>query len=167
MQPTEPQLGRVVLAGSERPPVLNAEDQGPADPQQEAEITVYLKSKKSGAEIESYVDKLSEEPIAERKYLSRQELSEWKGASSEDIKVEIFAAQYRLSVVKCDPGARTMFLRGKLGDLQQAFGVELKWYLAGGNSFRARSGSISLPVAVAQAIVGVFGLDMRPVAQPR
>src|SRR6185312_13742336 len=126
MHPTEPSSGRIALAGSERAPVLSAEDQGPVDPHQEAEVTVYLKSKRPEADIERFVDQLSEEPIAERKYMSRQQLAEWEAPAPEDItKVEAFASQYRLGVFKCDPAARTILLRGKLGDLQRAFGVEL------------------------------------------
>ncbi len=168
MQPEQALAGRMMLAGSERAPVSNAEDRGPVDPDQQAEVTIYLKSKMPESEIEKLVYELSAKPVSERKYFSQEELAELRGASPESVtRVEAFAREYHLTIVRSDPASRSICLRGRLGDLQKAFGVELQNYQSGGTSFRARCGSISLPAEVASAIEGVFGLDTRPLARPR
>jgi kumamolisin len=168
MQPKQALAGRMTLAGSERAPVSNAEDRGPVDPDQQAEVTIYLKSKMPEGEIDKLINEISTEPVSERKYLSREQLAELRGASPESVTcVEAFAREYHLKIVRSDPASRTISLCGSLGDLQKAFGVALRNYQSAGTSFRARSGCIFLPADVAPAIEGVFGLDTRPLARPR
>lgn len=168
MQPEPALTGRIALPGSERQDVANANDQGSVDPDQEAEVTLNLRSRMPDDEFQKKVNALSMEPITSRKYLSREELSELRGANPEDIaRVEAFANRHHLSVANSNPGARTITLRGKLGDLQNAFGVQLRRYEADGQQFRARRGAIYLPSDLASAVTGVFGLDTRPAAKPR
>ncbi|MFZ0589144.1 MAG: protease pro-enzyme activation domain-containing protein [Bryobacteraceae bacterium] len=166
--PNEAAATRIVLAGSERSEPANAQDLGPVDPSQEAEVTVHLKSKVPESEMEQLVNNLSSKPPSERKYLTRQELAELRAPSPEDIaRVEAFAKRYGLAVMNRDASSRTMTLRGKLGDLEKAFGVKLHNYTAGGTVFRGRTGSISVPADVAPVVTGVFGLDTRPAARPK
>lgn len=165
--PNQAAAARVVLAGSERSGPANAQDLGPVNPGQEAEVTVHLRSKTPEGEIEQIVNDLSAKPPSERKYLTREELGGLRAPSPEDItRVEAFAKRSGLAVVNRD-ASWTMTLRGKLGDLEKAFGVALHDYSADGAVFRGRTGSISLPADVAPAVAGVFGLDTRPAARPR
>lgn len=168
MQPEPAFTGRIALPGSEREHVANANDQGPVDPDQEAEVTLHLRSRTSDDEFQKKMNALSMEPVANRRYLSREELSELRGANPQDIaRVEEFANRHHLSVANSNPGARTVTLRGKLGDLQDAFGVQLRRYEADGQQFRGRKGAIYLPSDLAPAVTGVFGLDTRPAAKPK
>jgi kumamolisin len=166
--PNEAAAARVVLAGSERSKPRNAKDLGPVDPNQEAEVTVHLISKMPENEIKELINDVSLKPPSERKYLTHEELAELRGATPENVgRVVEFAKHYSLAVVNQDAPSRTMTLKGKLADLEKAFGVELQNYSADGAIFRGRSGSISLPADVASAVAGVFGLDTRPVARPK
>jgi kumamolisin len=166
--PNEAAAARIVLGGSERPAVTNAQDLGAVDANEEAEVTVHLRSKTPESEIAQLVSELSANPVSERRYLTRDELAELRGASPEDVaRVEAFAKRYGLQVTKTNLASRSLTVKGTLGDLEKAFGLELRSYSSGGAVFRGRSGSISLPADVAPAVIGVFGLDTRPVARRR
>lgn len=168
MQPNPAVSTRVVLSGSEREPVKQAKDCGLVDPEEEAEITVHLRSRTPEGEFQKAVQEISAQPISERKYLSREELAKMRGADPADLaRVEAFAKQNNLAVAALGPDSRSVTLKGKLGDLQQAFGTELRCYDEEGHQFRARSGPLYLPSEIAPSIVGVFGLDTRPAAKTR
>ncbi len=168
MYSTPNAVDRVVLPGSERQAVQNAQDNGAVNPEQEAEVSVHLRSRTSDADFDKLLNETAAQPIAQRKYLSREELAELRGATQEDAdRVADFASRYHLIVVRTDLPARTVFLRGKLGDLETAFGVKLNNFSSNGIQFRARTGFISLPNDVAPSVQGVFGLDTRPAVQGR
>ncbi|HXE15406.1 MAG TPA: protease pro-enzyme activation domain-containing protein [Bryobacteraceae bacterium] len=159
---------RVVLEESERPLASSFEDCGRVDPGETAEVTVYLRSKLPDVESGQRVNVLAAAPLSERQYLSREQLAEIRGASPEDIaRVEAFAKSYGLEVAATDPAARTVALRGKLGNLEKAFGVELRNYRDGAALFRDYAGPISLPADVAPAVQAVLGLSTRAVARRR
>jgi kumamolisin len=160
---------RVALAGSERSLRENARDQGPVDPEQQAEVTILLRSRTPNADMERFVQSISSQPVGSRQYLSREQLGELRRAESDDIaRIHEFCAAHRLSITNVDAAARMVTVKGKLKDLQQAFGVELRNYQGGGGqTFRARNGPIQLPDEIAAAVDGVFGLDTRPAADTR
>ncbi len=146
------QKERVPLPGSDhsRPADTRV---GPADPDEAAEVTVYLRRPV---------------PLPEGARLSREELAERFGASGEDLSVlEAFAAEHALSVGEVDLVRRAVLLRGRLGDLAAAFGASLDRYSAGdGVPYRALSGPLNAPSDLAAVVTGVFGLDQRPQARP-
>lgn len=159
---------RVALSGSEREPVEQVKDCGPVNPDEEAEITVQLRSRTEEAEFQKIVDQISAQPVGERKYLSREELADLRGADPADVaRVEAFGKQHNLAVSASGAGSRTLTMRGRLGDLQQAFGTELRCYDENGHRFRGRSGPLYLPQEIASSVTGVFGLDTRPAARTR
>src|SRR4051794_21611692 len=129
MQPEPAVSTRVVLDGSEREPVRQAKDCGPVDPEHEAQITVQLRSRTPESEFQKAVEEISAQPIGERKYLSREELAKMRGADPADLaRVEAFAKQNNLAVLASGADSRSVTLKGKLGDLQRAFGTELRCY---------------------------------------
>ena len=159
---------RITLSGSDRPGLADARDQGPVDPNQTADVTLHLRSKMSDAEIEQFVNELSAKPVSERRYLSREELAELRGAAPADIaRVTGFANRYDLKVTDTDAAARTVTIGGTMANLEAAFGVELHNYESAGTVFRDHSNSISLPADIAPVVVGVLGLNTRPIARPR
>jgi kumamolisin len=76
-----------------------------------------------------------------------------------------FGRQHGLQELACEPGRRTLHLRGTAQALQQAFGVQLGRYelTPGGASY---VGSAQAPGLPDPAVIAVLGLDRRPVAQP-
>ena len=159
---------RIVLEGSERPYSAALEDCGRVDPGETTEVTVYLRSKLPEPEAAHFVKSLTATPLSERQYLSREQLAERRGASPEDLaRVKAFANHYGLEVVATDTAARTVTLRGKLEDIEKAFGVELRNYRDGAAQFRDYTGAISLPADIAPAVRAVLGLSTRPAARIR
>ncbi len=78
-----------------------------------------------------------------------------------------FALQNRLYPASASPAEKTIRLVGQVQDLEQAFGVRLhQRELPGGGTHRAHAGPLSVPVALATVVAGVFGLDDRPAAVP-
>jgi kumamolisin len=159
---------RVVLEGSERPLASSFEDCGRVDPGETAEVTVYVRSKLPDIESGQFVNALAAAPLSERQYFSREQLAEIRGASPEDVaRVKAFANYYGLEVVKSDPAARSVTVRGKIECLEKAFGVELRNYCDGSAVFRDYAGAISLPADIAPRVQAVLGLSTRPAARAR
>lgn len=101
--------------------------------------------------------------------VSRKDYEEIHGAAEEDMRqIEQFAHQHNLTIVFWDCARRSVILRGRVKDFEQAFCVNLvRYYQLGGTAvFRGRIGDIHVPVELQPIIEGVFGLDNRPIARP-
>jgi kumamolisin len=155
---------RIVLKGSARAILPGAQDEGPADPNQQIEVTVYLRRR---SDQTANLDAMGAQPISERRYLTREEFARSHGAGSEDVaKVRTFAAEFGLRVTTENPGARLLKLRGTVEAFNQAFSVELRHYRHLSGTYRGRSGSISIPQSLAGVLEAVIGLDNRPQTKP-
>jgi kumamolisin len=97
--------------------------------------------------------------------MSREMLEARHGADPEDIKkVRAFAGHFHLAVSEVLAPQRALILKGKIAHFERAFRVEVRHHRFHDKaSYRGRVGSISLPAEIASAVVGVFGLDNRPV----
>jgi len=162
MTDTSPQ-GYKKLPGSERDPLPGASPVGPVDPNEQIEVTVYLRfpptSNLSGT--------ISEQAQKKRPPLSREEYNAVLSAAPEDVaKVEQFATAHNLTVVSSDPVRRRMVLAGSAEAMSAAFATELQTYEHPGGSYRGRTGPLHIPEELDSIIVGVFGLDNRPQAHP-
>ncbi len=102
------------------------------------------------------------------KRLSREEFARQYGSSDRDLAaVEQFAHEHHLTIVESSSARKSVILRGKVKDFEDAFMVHLSHYRdAGGNVFRCRTGEISIPKSLEKIIEGVFGLDDRPLTRP-
>lgn len=88
------------------------------------------------------------------------------GADPADVeRLRTFNRQHGLQELACEPGRRTLHLRGTVQSLQQVFGVQLGRYqlTPGGASY---VGCTQAPTLPDPSIIAVLGLDQRPVAQP-
>ncbi|QGN35535.1 S8 family serine peptidase [Microlunatus sp. Gsoil 973] len=143
----------VDLQGSERHPVPEARDVGPADPDEDVEVSIVL-SRRAGR------------PTPSPTPISRQEFARQHGAREEDIHaVETFAAQNGLQVVRVDVAARTVVLAGSVADMQSAFDVPLRRFEHHGTSYRGRTGTVRLPASLSGIVTAVLGLDDRAQAR--
>ncbi|HTU69519.1 MAG TPA: S53 family peptidase [Candidatus Baltobacteraceae bacterium] len=143
---------RWVVPGStrERPP---GEFVAASDPAERVTVTVIVRSKHSSAPPPGH--------------LTREEYAGAYGAGEGDLeRVEAFARDHRLSVIERDPARRTIRLEGNVAQMSEAFGVSLSTYKVESKSFRARTGTISLPPSLQNVIEAVLGLDTRPQARP-
>lgn len=155
---------RIPLPNSERtaPPGTRV---GPVDPTERVEVTIQVRSRsKTGLPS---VGEMSATLPRDRKYLTRDQLRDLRGADPRDLeKIRAFARQYGLTVVEESPARRTVILAGPATAMKDAFGVELARYTHAGGTFRGRTGLIYLPTDLAPIVEGVFGLDDRPQARP-
>ena len=132
--------------------------EGALNPNDVIEFTIRLRRKSS---IESL--------IKANQRINRQEYAQRYGASDKDIqKLEKFAHQHHFSIVLSHKGRRSLVLKGRINDVEQAFHVNLGRYYdpARGVFFMGRAGHIYVPENIHSIIEGVFGLDDRPVARP-
>jgi kumamolisin len=157
---------RVTIPGSERHVDPTHTRVGDVDGKSDIELTVYLRPR---APVD-WVDQEAARPPAERRVLSREEFAAAHGASDEDVAaVRSFASDYGLNVSGVDQARRAVKLRGSVDQVAKAFGVEeiALFKTSGGEAYRGRRGSLTLPGALHGAVIGVFGIDNRPQAHPR
>src|SRR5437667_4838584 len=155
---------RVVLPGSERKPVPGAKPRAAADPERLIEVTVRLRSREPRAQ---QLMEMGAQLPANRKYLSREDFSRVHGADPADVaKIDAFAHQHHLTVLRTSLPQRVVKLTGKVEDFNAAFGVKLRTFQARGKNYRGRTGPIYVPKELKNVIRGVHGLDNRPVATP-
>ena len=148
------------LPGSAKDGVTDAREVGNVDPEWMMSVTVMLRAKER-FNLDAHLHE-------GREALSREEFAARYGADAADAaKVEEYAATHHLSVQEVNLAARTLILRGRTGDMQEAFGVDLKLFLTPQNRrFRGRSGHVHVPDELEGVIEAVFGLDDRPAAKP-
>jgi kumamolisin len=125
--------------------------QGDVAPDQEIEISLYLKPRGS-------VAGLSREDVASHRATVHQG----------DIQlIRDFADQAELKIAAVEPARRLVRLSGPVGAMQAAFRTSLSHYHHGKHRFRGRTGMLSMPQDVAEVVESVLGLDTRPAAAPR
>ncbi|MGY8662036.1 S53 family peptidase [Bradyrhizobium sp. UFLA05-109] len=157
-------IKRVALADSARKLPKGAKLVGAADPKQEIEISVRLRAKRSDDET---VMALGAQLPRERQYLSRAEFAEQMGADPADVaKIDNFAHHNDLNVKSVHLASRTVKLTGTVKALSAAFGVKLNKVKHEGATYRMRKGSVQIPAELEGIVIGVHGLDNRPVARP-
>jgi len=149
------------IPGSERAPLANAKEVAASDPNEVVEVTVVLRS--AGVEKQmASTREMSAKPLKERRYLSREELAAASAPDAEDIaKMEQFAHDYGLTVVKVSPETSSVSLSGTVKALSEAFGTKLSVYESPSGKYRGRVGPVKVPAELAPIIVAVLGLDNR------
>jgi len=157
---------RIDLPGSERTLLPGFRKIGPCDPQEQIQVTVFLRRGGSPKQFPD-VKKLGKLLPAQRQHLSRAQFASRHGARPADIKkIRTFATQNKLKVVAASRPRRSVLLSGSVADFSRAFGVELNSYAHSAGTSRMRSGAIQIPAPLSGIIEGVFGLDNRPQAKP-
>jgi kumamolisin len=153
----------VELRGSDRAPLKDARQVGDVDPQRQMQVTLTVRRRSSGDDPDALAA-IGSQPGQ----LTREEFAERFGAEPADLKkVEEFARAHGLEVVEASEARRTVVLRGSIGDMSTAFGVDLALYEHPDlGLFRGRVGPVYVPAELADVVEGVFGLDDRPQVRP-
>ena len=162
-------LEYVVLKGSEKRKLPGSRRVGPADPDHITTVTVQVCSHARPGELDDAFNRMAQQPIDRRKYLSHAQLTKRFGASAKDLDaVEDFASLFGLNVVDRNPGNQTLVLSGRVDDLSKAFQVKLYEYrLPDGTIFRGRTGFVRIPKQLEHVIIAVSGLDNRSMRRTR
>jgi kumamolisin len=110
----------------------------------------------------------SELRVLGRPPIPRDEFAALYGADPADVeRIEQFASQYDLTVGQIDLARRSIAVAGKVADMNEAFGTELRLFQSPDGTYRGRIGELSVPNYLGDVVVGVFGLDARPQAKVR
>src|SRR6516165_2546558 len=158
--PNVPLPHNVPLPGSKRTLLPNSRPAGPIDPSEVASVTVRLRSAGDPEALAKKAYDLANTPLAERKYLTYEELEAQHGAKKEDLdRIEHFAQEHNLTVVHRSAAERSVVLKGKLGDLLAAFHADVRIYHHATGTYRGRMGEITLPEELSNVVTGVFGFD--------
>jgi len=153
----------VPLPGSKRALLPNSRAAGPIDPMDITSVTVRVRSSGDPQALVARVYEQASRPLAERRYLTHDELAVSHGASKQDLdKIEELAREHDLAVVRRSALERSMTLRGRLGDLLGAFHADVGVYHHASGTYRGRKGEISVPQELSGIVTGVFGFDTRP-----
>jgi kumamolisin len=151
------------LPGSQRTLLPNSRPAGPIDPSEIASVTVRVRSAGDPEALAKKAYELAGTPIAQRKYLTHEELEKLHGANPDDLdKIEHFAQEHDLTVVHRSAAERSVVLKGKLGNLLAAFHADVQTYHHATGTYRGRKGEITLPEELSKIVTGVFGFDTRP-----
>ncbi len=146
-----PSTSYVAFAPSERD-APSAKRTGDVAPDEQIEISLYLKPRDDDAGITS-----REDMVARRSKAHKGDIQ----------SVEAFAKDAGLKVTAVEPGRRLIKLAGSAKTMQAVFRTKLGLYQDGKHEFRGRSGALHLPKDLASIVEAVLGLDTRPAAQPR
>jgi kumamolisin len=157
---------RIKLPGSERKAMTGAKAGKLVDPSDMVEVTVRIRGRAKASPED--LMKIGAQKPAARRPVSREEFAARYGADPADFaKVEAFAHDHGLVASSASTERRTIRLKGTAGSIGEAFGVELRHYAKGSEvAYRGRTGSVYIPKDLKDIIVGVHGLDNRPVAKP-
>jgi kumamolisin len=148
----------VRIEGSERVALPGAQALGRASAYATIEVLVKVRRKKQ-------LPELTGRPGA---CMTRDMLAATYGASEEDIgKVKAAFAKFGLKTVASSAATRSVRLSGTVAAMEKAFHVTLFSYSSPSGHYRGRVGVVSVPKEVSDMVVGVFGLDNRPVARRR
>jgi kumamolisin len=98
--------------------------------------------------------------------MSREDAAQFLHADPLDLeKVAAFAASYGLTVTESSQAKRTAKVSGTVTQMEAAFGVKLRACEIAGKGYLCYDGALTIPVSLEGIIVGVLGLDQRPVAR--
>jgi kumamolisin len=157
MKPVRPSSA---LKGSERKLPVGARYVGAADPNEQIEVSLYLRPRTS-------IQKTLRAQAGSGRHITREEYADLHGAAPEDIaQVEEFAAEHGLRVLSRDVTSRRLVLAGSVAAMSSAFAVELAVYQLEGRTFRGRVGALHLPAPLLAVVDSVHGLDDRSQAKP-
>jgi len=98
--------------------------------------------------------------------MPREAAEESLSADPEDLRrVADFAASAGLSVIETSAARRSVRVMGTVDQMEVAFDVHLFSAVGGGKQNLYYEGKLSIPSELAGVIVGVLGLDQRPIAK--
>ena len=156
---------RVTLVGSYRSRPEGAVVVGECDEREPIVVTIYLKDPSTKRPAPGSAADLAAlaEPVT-RRLLARRRAKQYAPAAAAIAK---FAERNGLTVRRTYLTRRCLVLAGTAAQMAKAFGARLRVYDDGRRRFRARSGSLLAPPAIARWTRAVLGFDHRPLIKRR
>jgi kumamolisin len=133
-----------------------------ASPSAQAEATILIRRRPDARATDRMERILQGEAAA----MPREVAEESLGADPEDLRrVADFAALEGLSVIETSAARRSVRVAGTVARMDSCFQVHLLSTVSNGKEFLYYEGTLSIPSTLAGVIVGVLGLDQRPIAR--
>jgi kumamolisin len=132
-------------------------------------VTVYLRHRVAP----EWIDEHARRTPQTRRRIKHADWKQAHGADPDDVNLLCaFAEEHGLVIDAVDETRRQVRLNGAASSIADAFGATYEGRYAADKdqrtpSYRARSGSLSVPRQLAKAVTGVFGIDDRPQARPQ
>ena len=154
------------LHGSEPKPLWGARLSPTREESQPIQVAVVLRYPETSPGLPS-LSELGRPGSGRPATLSAERFGALHGAAIADVDALLsFARDHGLAAPEICRSKRTVVLEGSRAALNRAFRVELVDYDHPRGRYRSHHGPVHLPAALAPLVVGVFGLDSRPVARP-
>jgi kumamolisin len=158
-------LRRTELRGHAHAPLDGERQTGRTDPNSELQVTLVLRHRSELPELHSA---LGDRLPGQRQHLSREGFALAHGATAEDIAlVERFADEHQLRLCEVAAHRRTVVLGGSAAAMERAFGVGFVELEHRRGSYRAATGTASVPHGLSEIVQSVLGLNTRPCARRR
>ena len=165
MSAMHPEVTHVVLPGSERFHRPGSEVMSACESEEMCDITVKVRRK---AELP--------EPDPARP-IARTELTAKYGADPADLDAVVKAlTPFGMTVKSRNEATHSVEFVGPARAMEAAFGVKLNWVkhrvqvapdVVKEHVYRGRTGKLQVPASLAGIVVGIFGLDTRPMVKHR
>ncbi len=144
---------QTILKGSQREHPKDSIFAGKPHPDERATVTCVLRRKHAA-------------PRSVAIQLSHEDFAATHGCDIADIHaVENFAAEHHFTVDRVDNASRTVKLSGNLHRLAEAFGAALELRQVDGQTYRTRSGGLTVPAELNGIVIAILGFDQRPAAR--
>lgn len=137
---------------------------GHVDANAEMDVAIILKSKASDLKFNRTLTRIAE---GKQSPLTDAQILEQFGSTDQSLKaVTQFAKDNGLTVTEANLTSGRVVIRGKTSQFTDAFQTRLTEFEGpGGEIFRAREGSLTVPKSIAPHIIGILGTDNRPAAK--
>jgi len=135
----------------------------PVDLEQEARVTLLLRPRTPHHTIGKHLERMALRLPHQRTYFSREELAHHYGATEEDLWVAAsFAGKHNLEVAESSHRKRQLIVKGKLGDLANAFHVQfVHLHDPDHGVYRSHLEPIHVPAELKPLIKAVMGFSAR------
>jgi kumamolisin len=139
---------------------------GSADAGEVFIVDIVLRRRQDAPPLPS-AEQIGAQPPRERKYLLQEDFEATYGADPKDVEeVCEYAAKFGLTVSTVSLSRRTVTVSGTAAQFSAALSITLSNYAYVGGMFRSYGTPLLLPSNLGHVVVGVLGLDTRPIAVP-
>ncbi|WP_431825137.1 S53 family peptidase [Burkholderia sp. F1] len=134
-----------------------------ADPDKVIDVTIYGALRLHEANLPDPAE-FSRDPPKSRKYMTENQVNELMSVDPDSMaQIHEFIESSGLQIDTRPECRRSVIARGPIGKFQEAFDTHLSIWQHKTDTYRGRSGPLSVPSHLRDKIQGVFGLDNRRV----
>jgi len=153
----------IAVPDSELTHVAGARLAGQVNPNEVAEVTLFVRAAQSSHDIEGGAQNLGGLRVRDRQYLTRENLTEAYGADPSDLAtIESFANDSGLTVQAASTSQRTIRIAGTLASLAKTFKIQFAMFQSSQGPYRGYIGQVQVPAPLAEIVKSVIGLDNKP-----